>query len=115
MKDQSICAQTEHVAKVSSCDQINMPQSLKQSRSIGMIVTTYSSDEPKVAPLAGTLSIIGCQFYKITYLILYANKPGVEGILANLYPIEDASFKALVLSKGKTRSFYLSIFYHENF
>ena len=38
-KEQLICAQTEHATKVSSCDQINMPLSLKRSRSIVMIVS----------------------------------------------------------------------------
>ena len=39
MKEQSICVQTELVTKVSSCDQINMPLSRKQSRFVEMIVT----------------------------------------------------------------------------
>ena len=38
MKEESISAHTERVAKVSSCDQIIMPQNLKQSIWIGRIV-----------------------------------------------------------------------------
>ena len=38
MKEQSICAQTERLIKVSSYDKINMPQSLKQSRQFVIIV-----------------------------------------------------------------------------
>ena len=38
MKEQLICAQTEGVTKVSSCDQMSMPLSLEQSKQIVMIV-----------------------------------------------------------------------------
>ena len=42
MKEQSICTQTERVTKISSCDEINTPQGLKQSRLIEMIVFSLS-------------------------------------------------------------------------
>ena len=41
MVERSICVQTEHETKVSPCDQINMQQSLKQSRQFGIIVTQF--------------------------------------------------------------------------
>ena len=40
MEGQSICPQIERVTNVSSCNQINMPLSLKQRRYITMIVQT---------------------------------------------------------------------------
>ena len=39
MKEELIGDQTERVTKVSSCDQINLPQSRKQGREIVMIVS----------------------------------------------------------------------------
>ena len=84
MEEQSICAQTERVTRVFSCDQINLPLTLKQKR-IGFTRCLFISIKVNILKVSVdfyAIKIVVTCGRNFGYLLLLCHKP-LETIVLN--------------------------------